>query len=253
MSKSILVVKQPTLSYSLLAPDYSTRGASGSKKGVVVDVFFRVVLFATSVAGIVLLLIPVAAGIAVSRAAKFNNSLAHISLLAALGKAALYGIVTGLISVFASSKLKFHFVILDSVSSSTSLISIKWISFNICDSMKMILICNQRVYGAAAIRYYGFSNRSNNCLEEFRKQYKEENPENKFVAAASDPPFLPHEKAPFQAKADKRKKQYEKDMDTYNNKPAASANDEADHDSDKSKSEVNDEADSDSGDDDDDD
>ncbi|KAL4577910.1 hypothetical protein LXL04_014025 [Taraxacum kok-saghyz] len=92
-------------------------------------------------------------------------------------------------------------------------------------------------------------------LEEFRKQYKEENPENKSVADVSDPPFLPHvtelkslEKAPFQTKFDKMRKQYENDMDTYNNKPAASANDEADYDSDKSKSEMNDEADSDSGD-----
>ncbi|KAL4564843.1 hypothetical protein LXL04_028916 [Taraxacum kok-saghyz] len=103
-------------------PEYATRGAGGSKKHAVVDVFFRVVLFATSVAGIILLvtskqtkLIPVAPGIAVSRAAKFNNSPAHIYLLAALCTAALYGIITGLISVFASSKLKFHFVILDSL------------------------------------------------------------------------------------------------------------------------------------------
>ncbi|KAL4555454.1 hypothetical protein LXL04_038073 [Taraxacum kok-saghyz] len=194
MSKSILVVKQPTVNlvylvallclsclwdcervsrlqleawiyvWILLAPDFSTRGASGSKKGAVVD---------------------------------SQLPLLYRSLLAALCKAALYGIVTGLISVFASSKLKFHFV--DSVISST---------------------------------------------EEFRKQCKEENPENKSVAAASDPPFLPHvtelkslvvkaggvkwkslsesEKTPFQAKADKRKKQYEKDMDTYNNKPVKS-------------------------------
>ncbi|KAL4558072.1 hypothetical protein LXL04_036268 [Taraxacum kok-saghyz] len=91
-------------------------------------------------------------------------------------------------------------------------------------------------------------------MEEFRKQYKEENPENKSVAAVGNAggakwkSLTESEKAPFQAKADKRKKQYEKDMDTYNNKPAASANDEADDDSDKSKSEVNDEADSDSGD-----
>ncbi|KAL7601406.1 hypothetical protein Lser_V15G22567 [Lactuca serriola] len=111
-------------------PEYSaTRGAGGSKKHAVVDVFFRVVLFATSVAAIVLLvisnqteLIPIAPGIAISRTGKFSHSPAHINLLATLSTAALYSIITGLISVFAlrkpggtSTKLKFHFVIVDSL------------------------------------------------------------------------------------------------------------------------------------------
>ncbi|KAI3690546.1 hypothetical protein L2E82_48627 [Cichorium intybus] len=111
-------------------PEYSDyRGAGGSKKHALLDVFFRVVLFATAVAGIVLLvtskqtkLIPVAPGLAISRTGKFSHSPAHIYLLAALSTAALYSIITGLISVFAlmkpggaSAKLKFHFVILDSL------------------------------------------------------------------------------------------------------------------------------------------
>ncbi|KAL4569730.1 hypothetical protein LXL04_025372 [Taraxacum kok-saghyz] len=69
-------------------------------------------------------------------------------------------------------------------------------------------------------------------MEEFRKQYKEEKPENKSVAAVG------------KAGGAKWKSLTES---------AASANDEADDDFDKSKSEVNDEADSDSGDDEDDD
>ncbi|KAI3507161.1 hypothetical protein L1887_21986 [Cichorium endivia] len=84
-------------------------------------------------------------------------------------------------------------------------------------------------------------------MEEFRKQYKEENPENKSVAAvgkaggAKWKSMSDSEKAPFVAKADKRKKEYEKDIASYNKKLAAGGNDGDD--SDKSKSEVNDEED----------
>ncbi|KVH88496.1 High mobility group (HMG) box domain-containing protein, partial [Cynara cardunculus var. scolymus] len=46
-------------------------------------------------------------------------------------------------------------------------------------------------------------------LEEFRKQFKEENPGNKSVAA---------ENAPVVAKAEKRKKEYEKTLASYNKK-----------------------------------
>ncbi|CAI0421733.1 unnamed protein product [Linum tenue] len=65
-------------------------------------------------------------------------------------------------------------------------------------------------------------------MEEFRKVFKEKNPNNKSVAA---------DKATYKAKADKRKAEYEKTMDAYNKKQAGGHGDD---DSDKSKSEVND-------------
>ncbi|XP_076884670.1 high mobility group B protein 3-like [Bidens hawaiensis] len=81
-------------------------------------------------------------------------------------------------------------------------------------------------------------------MEEFRKQFKEENPNNKSVAAvgkaggAKWKAMSDSEKAPYVAKADKRKKEYEKTLAAYNKKKDAGVEDE---DSDKSKSEVNDE------------
>ncbi|XP_076888369.1 HMG1/2-like protein [Bidens hawaiensis] len=81
-------------------------------------------------------------------------------------------------------------------------------------------------------------------MEEFRKQYKAEHPENKSVAAvgkaggAKWKAMSTSDKAPYVAKADKRKKEYEKTMAAYNKK-LASGGDDADDDSDKSKSEVN--------------
>ncbi|CAH1430958.1 unnamed protein product [Lactuca virosa] len=93
-------------------------------------------------------------------------------------------------------------------------------------------------------------------MEDFRKQFKEDHPDNKSVAAvgkaggAKWKSMSDSEKAPFQAKADKRKKEYEKNLDTYNKKLAGGGNDDDDdEDSDKSKSEVNDEADEDESDD----
>nr|KAJ0205717.1 hypothetical protein LSAT_V11C500287160 [Lactuca sativa] len=92
-------------------------------------------------------------------------------------------------------------------------------------------------------------------MEDFRKQFKEDHPDNKYVAAvgkaggAKWKSMSDSEKAPFQAKADKRKKEYEKNLDTYNKKLAGGGNDDDDEDSDKSKSEVNDEADEDESDD----
>ncbi|KAI3783275.1 hypothetical protein L1987_42352 [Smallanthus sonchifolius] len=80
-------------------------------------------------------------------------------------------------------------------------------------------------------------------MEEFRKQFKEDNPDNKSVAAvgkaggAKWKAMSDSEKAPYVAKADKRKKEYEKTLAAYNKKKAAGDDD----DSDKSKSEVNDE------------
>ncbi|XP_023767632.2 HMG1/2-like protein [Lactuca sativa] len=92
-------------------------------------------------------------------------------------------------------------------------------------------------------------------MEDFRKQFKEDHPNNKSVAAVGKAggakwrSMSDSEKAPFQAKAEKRKKEYEKNLDTYNKKLAGGGNDDDDEDSDKSKSEVNDEADEDESDD----
>ncbi|CAN1215599.1 High mobility group B protein 4, partial [Linum perenne] len=65
-------------------------------------------------------------------------------------------------------------------------------------------------------------------MEEFRQLFKEQNPNNKSVAA---------DKAPYKEKADKRKTEYEKTIAAYNMKLAGGNGDD---DSDKSKSEVND-------------
>ncbi|KAL0352516.1 UNVERIFIED_CONTAM: HMG1/2-like protein [Sesamum calycinum] len=88
-------------------------------------------------------------------------------------------------------------------------------------------------------------------MEDFRKQYKEKHPNNKSVAAVgkaggdkwksfSDEVIvfqISEEKAPFVAKAEKRKEEYERKMEAYNRKLSGEGDDE----SDKSKSEVNDE------------
>ncbi|KAD2100016.1 hypothetical protein E3N88_41829 [Mikania micrantha] len=85
-------------------------------------------------------------------------------------------------------------------------------------------------------------------MEEFRKQFKEENPNNKSVAAVGKAggvkwkALSAAEKAPYVAKADKRKADYEKTIAAYNKKQVSGGKDEdEDGDSDKSKSEVNNE------------
>ncbi|XVF16027.1 hypothetical protein REPUB_Repub09cG0206200 [Reevesia pubescens] len=81
-------------------------------------------------------------------------------------------------------------------------------------------------------------------MEEFRKQYKEEHPDNKSVSAvgkaggAKWKSMTEAEKAPYVQKAEKRKSEYNKKMQAYNLKLAGGGNDDE---SDKSKSEVNDE------------
>ncbi|CAK9178311.1 unnamed protein product [Ilex paraguariensis] len=84
-------------------------------------------------------------------------------------------------------------------------------------------------------------------MEEFRKQFKEKHPNNKSVAAVGKAAggkwksLSDAEKAPYEAKAEKRKKEYEKSMQAYNKKLAEGRNIADDDDeSDKSKSEVND-------------
>ncbi|KAG5623177.1 hypothetical protein H5410_008395 [Solanum commersonii] len=88
-------------------------------------------------------------------------------------------------------------------------------------------------------------------MEEFRKTYKEKHPNNKSVAvvgkAGGDKwkQLSDEEKAPYQAKAEKRKAEYQKNMDAYNKKLAAG--DADDEESDKSKSEVHDDDEDDDG------
>ncbi|RYR15997.1 hypothetical protein Ahy_B04g072982 isoform A [Arachis hypogaea] len=81
--------------------------------------------------------------------------------------------------------------------------------------------------------------------EEFRKTFKAENPHVKAVSAVGKAggekwkSMSPAEKATYEAKAQKRKAEYEKQMNAYNKKQPSSA-DDGDEESDKSKSEVHD-------------
>ncbi|KAK6120272.1 hypothetical protein DH2020_045963 [Rehmannia glutinosa] len=82
-------------------------------------------------------------------------------------------------------------------------------------------------------------------LEEFRKTFKKENPNVKAVSAVGKAggekwkSLSAAEKAPYEAKAAKRKTEYEKLMNAYNKKQESSA-DEGDEASEKSTSEVHD-------------
>lgn len=82
-------------------------------------------------------------------------------------------------------------------------------------------------------------------LEEFRKVYKQEHPNVKAVSAVGKAggekwkSLTDAEKAPFEAKAAKRKLDYEKLMTAYNKKQE-STEDEDEEESEKSKSEVHD-------------
>ncbi|KAK6939088.1 High mobility group box domain [Dillenia turbinata] len=83
-------------------------------------------------------------------------------------------------------------------------------------------------------------------MEEFRKQYAEKHPNNKQVSvvgkAGGDKwkSLSEAEKAPYVAKAEKRKQDYEKQMKAYNKRQAEGPTAD-EEDSDKSRSEVNDE------------
>ena len=84
-------------------------------------------------------------------------------------------------------------------------------------------------------------------MEEFRKQFNKEHPENKAVSAvgkaagAKWKTMSEAEKAPYAAKAEKRKAEYEKNMKAYNKKQAEGPTAADEEESDKSMSEVNDE------------
>ncbi|XP_045806325.1 HMG1/2-like protein [Trifolium pratense] len=89
-------------------------------------------------------------------------------------------------------------------------------------------------------------------MEEFRKQFNKENPDNRAVSAvgkaagAKWKSLSDADKAPYAAKAEKRKAEYEKVLRAYNKKQAegpAAADEEEE--SEKSESEVHDENDDD--------
>ncbi|KXG20955.1 hypothetical protein SORBI_3010G275200 [Sorghum bicolor] len=94
------------------------------------------------------------------------------------------------------------------------------------------------------------------CREEFRKEFKEKNPKNKSVAAVGKAAgdrwksLSESDKAPYVAKANKLKLEYNKAIAAYNKgestaaakkAPAKEEEEEDEEESDKSKSEVNDE------------
>ncbi|XP_077231167.1 HMG1/2-like protein [Tasmannia lanceolata] len=93
-------------------------------------------------------------------------------------------------------------------------------------------------------------------MAEFREQFKEKNPHNKSVAtvgkAAGDKwkSMSESDKAPYVAKATKKKTEYNKTIAAYNKKQSEGPNDaeeDEEVESDKSKSEINDEDDDESG------
>ncbi|MFX6536518.1 HMG-box domain-containing protein, partial [Acinetobacter baumannii] len=83
-------------------------------------------------------------------------------------------------------------------------------------------------------------------LEEFRKTFKKENPTVKAVSAVGKAggekwrSLTDAEKAPYEAKAAKRKAEYEKVMNAYNKKQQESSADEGEEGSERSRSEVHD-------------
>ncbi|KAM0047227.1 putative casparian strip membrane protein [Helianthus debilis subsp. tardiflorus] len=122
-----------TISVESLAPpapeNKSSTRAGAAKNHVVVDVVLRAMLFATAFVAITFLvtskqtkLIPVAPGIAIPMAAKFNQSPAFIYYVAALSVTCFYSVITGLLSVLAlvkmtegSTKTRVHLAILDAL------------------------------------------------------------------------------------------------------------------------------------------
>ncbi|GMY11092.1 HMG1/2-like protein isoform X2 [Fagus crenata] len=87
-------------------------------------------------------------------------------------------------------------------------------------------------------------------MEEFRKQYAKEHPNNKSVAAVGKAggekwkSMSETDKAPYKVKAEKRKTDYNKNMQAYNKSVAEGGNGVVEEEeSDKSKSEVHDDED----------
>ena len=90
-------------------------------------------------------------------------------------------------------------------------------------------------------------------MEEFREQYKKDHPKNKSVAAVGKAggekwkSMSEADKAPYVAKAEKRKADYEKELKNYNKRQAEGPKAEDEEESEKSMSEVNDDDDDDEG------
>ncbi|KAJ7953225.1 High mobility group protein 2 [Quillaja saponaria] len=84
---------------------------------------------------------------------------------------------------------------------------------------------------------------------EFREQFKKDHPNNKSVSVVGKAAgekwksMSAADKAPYQAKADKKKKDYDKDVQAYDKRLAEGKNASEEEESDKSKSEINDEED----------
>ncbi|XP_061346103.1 high mobility group B protein 2 [Gastrolobium bilobum] len=84
-------------------------------------------------------------------------------------------------------------------------------------------------------------------MSDFREQFKKENPENKSVAVVGKAgggkwkSLSDAEKAPYVAKAGKKKAEYEKTLRAYNTALAEGKNRSEEEGSDKSKSEIHDE------------
>ncbi|KAJ0086113.1 hypothetical protein Patl1_09380 [Pistacia atlantica] len=81
-------------------------------------------------------------------------------------------------------------------------------------------------------------------MEEFREQYKKEHPKNKSVAAVGKAggekwkSMSEADKAPYVAKAEKRKADYEKELKSYNKRQAEGPKADDEEESEKSMSEV---------------
>ena len=90
-------------------------------------------------------------------------------------------------------------------------------------------------------------------MEEFRESYKKEHPKNKSVAAVGKAggekwkSMSEADKAPYVAKAEKRKADYEKELKSYNKRQAEGPKADDEEESEKSMSEVNDEDDDEEG------
>ena len=90
-------------------------------------------------------------------------------------------------------------------------------------------------------------------MEEFREQYKKDHPKNKSVAAVGKAggekwkSMSEADKAPYVAKAEKRKADYEKELKNYNKRQAEGPKAEDEEESEKSMSEVNDDDDDEEG------
>ncbi len=90
-------------------------------------------------------------------------------------------------------------------------------------------------------------------MEEFREHYKKDHPKNKSVAAVGKAggekwkSMSDADKAPYVAKAEKRKADYEKELKNYNKRQAEAPKAEDEEESEKSMSEVNDEDDEEEG------